>query len=222
MAAWLMKGVDAGGALTGSASAFIFYATHGWRLFALLFFVFVVTVAATKIASLKNSKTAAPRRADQVMANLFVPTVALVLDPPFPVFAFIGYVVVLAALAELAADTVSSELGEAFGATTYSITLSGRVPSGSNGGISAVGTAAGILAAVSVVAVGASLFFPEIPMQWSISATVAGVLGMLIDSFLGALFENRGWLNNNAVNLLGTLSAAVTAYLLFDWGTVRI
>jgi uncharacterized membrane protein len=35
---------------------------------------------------------------------------------------------------------------------------------------------------------------------------------MVADSILGALCQRRGWMNNEAVNLLGTLAAAGLAY----------
>jgi uncharacterized membrane protein len=38
-----------------------------------------------------------------------------------------------------------------------------------------------------------------------------GVFGLLFDSLLGAILERRGWLNNDAVNFLSTLSAALFA-----------
>jgi uncharacterized membrane protein len=50
-----------------------------------------------------------------------------------------------------------------------------------------------------------------IPRHWRLVATTAGVLGMLADSYLGALCERRGWLGNDAVNFLSTLFAAVIA-----------
>jgi uncharacterized membrane protein len=43
---------------------------------------------------------------------------------------------------------------------------------------------------------------------------IAGTLGNLVDSFLGAKFENKGWLSNNAVNLANTVSAALVAVIL--------
>jgi uncharacterized membrane protein len=42
----------------------------------------------------------------------------------------------------------------------------------------------------------------------------AGFIGMLLDSLLGALLERRGALNNDAVNFLGTFSAALIAFLV--------
>ncbi len=38
-----------------------------------------------------------------------------------------------------------------------------------------------------------------------------GVFGLFFDSLLGATLEQRGWLNNDAVNFLSTASAAVFA-----------
>lgn len=47
-------------------------------------------------------------------------------------------------------------------------------------------------------------------------AEVAGIMGVFVDSLLGETLENKGWLNNNAVNLLSTASAAAIA-----WGLLR-
>jgi len=50
-----------------------------------------------------------------------------------------------------------------------------------------------------------------LPWQVLIVA-VAGVTGMLFDSLLGALFERKGYLNNDAVNFLGTVFAVGVAW----------
>ena len=36
----------------------------------------------------------------------------------------------------------------------------------------------------------------------------AGVFGLFFDSLLGATLERRGWINNDTVNFLSTVSAA--------------
>src|SRR5437879_1624153 len=81
--AWLMKGVNISGAITGGAVAFIFYAFAGWRLFVLLLVVFAITLAATKIGTAHKKtveiRTSYVRSGSQVMANLFVPTAFLFL-----------------------------------------------------------------------------------------------------------------------------------------------
>ena len=75
-----------------------------------------------------------------------------------------------------------------------------------------MGTAAGIAAAIIVSSV--CLLARLVPLKWAVFSLIAGVLGMMVDSFLGALLERRKWLNNNWVNFLSTLAAAAFALLL--------
>jgi len=123
---------------------------------------------------------------------------------PMPLFA-----VSLAALAEAAADTVSSEFGQAFGGRPRLITTLRAVEPGRNGAISVAGTLAGLVAACIVAALGAWAVQGDLVVFWV--AAAAGVFGLLFDSLLGATLEQRGWLNNDAVNFLSTASAATFA-----------
>ncbi|MCU1310269.1 MAG: putative rane protein [Candidatus Angelobacter sp.] len=206
--AWLLKGVDISGALTGGAVAFIFYAFAAWRLFAVLLVVFVITLAATKIGTAHKRtveiRASYGRSGSQVMANLFVPAVFLLLAD-IVITPYVALGAAIASLAELAADTVSSEIGEAFGRPTYLITTWKRAETGANGGLSLMGTIAGIGAALTVGASALVLILG--PRAWL--CAVAGAAGMFMDSLLGATLENRGWLNNDAVNLLSTAFAAL-------------
>ena len=115
----------------------------------------------------------------------------------------------LAALAEAAADTISSEIGQVLGGQPRMITSMRRVEAGTDGAVSLVGTLAGVAAAGIVAAVGAWALGGGSAMFW-ISYT-GGVFGLFFDSLLGATLERRGWLNNDAVNFLSTASAAVFA-----------
>ena len=114
-----------------------------------------------------------------------------------------------AALAVAAADTVSSECGQALKREARLITTFQTVPAGTDGGITLAGTAAGAVAAllVSVVEWRVGLLSP----RWMWIVALAGVAGMVIDSVLGALFERRGWIGNDSVNFISTVVAAVAA-----------
>jgi len=115
----------------------------------------------------------------------------------------------IAAMAEATADTVSSELGQVLGGEPRLVTTLRRVPAGTDGAVSLAGTLAGCLGAAMVVAVGA--FVLPLGRTDSGIALGAAVAGLFLDSLLGAIPERRGWLNNDAVNTLSTLTAALLA-----------
>lgn len=112
----------------------------------------------------------------------------------------------LAALAEAAADTVSSEVGQVLGGRPRMITTFRAVDAGTDGAVSVVGTLAGAVAAGLVAGIGTLALHGGLELFW-ISAA-GGVFGLFFDSLLGATLERRGWLNNDAVNFLSTGSAA--------------
>ena len=160
------------------------------------------------------------RAASQVAANLGVAAVVLTQNAqswlidshrfspgglaPIPIFA-----VGLAALAEAAADTVSSEIGQVLGGHPRMITNLRPADPGTDGAISIAGTLAGIAAGVIVALVGTLALRGDARLFW-VSAAGA-VFGLIFDSLLGATLERRGWLNNDAVNFLSTASAAAFA-----------
>jgi len=115
----------------------------------------------------------------------------------------------LAALAESAADTVSSEIGQVWGGQPRMLTTLRQVEPGTDGAISLAGTLAGIAAGAAVAAVGALAMSGGGEMF--LIAAAGGVFGLFFDSLLGATLERRGWLNNDAVNFLSTASAAAFA-----------
>ena len=120
---------------------------------------------------------------------------------PLPLFA-----VGLAALAEAAADTVSSEVGQVLGGRPRMLTTIRLVEPGTDGGVSLIGTLAGVAAAVLVAAAGSWALGGGRTMFWISCA--GAIFGLFFDSLLGATLERRGWLNNDAVNFLSTASAA--------------
>ncbi len=121
-------------------------------------------------------------------------------------------VAALAAMAEAAADTVSSEIGQVFGGRPRMITTLRPVATGTDGGITLAGSIAGIAAAAIVSGLGA--FAVHADIRFCLTATAGAVFGLFFDSLLGATLERRGWLNNDAVNFISTVSAAGCALAL--------
>ena len=163
------------------------------------------------------------RSASQVAANLGM--AALLASDPVTVWlldsrwlprpAHVGALLLsipLAALAEAAADTVSSEIGQVLGGRPRMITTLRAVEPGTDGGMSAAGTLFGVVAAAIVAGVGSWAMRGDGAL-FGLSCAGA-VFGLLFDSLLGATLERRGWLNNDAVNFLSTASASAFSLVL--------
>jgi uncharacterized protein (TIGR00297 family) len=213
-ARWL-RGVSFSGSIAGAIVCFVLYAAAGVGAFAALVTVFVVTWVATQFGYRRKQKRGTAesregRTASQVLANLataagFAGVSALSGKPIYMLAA-------VAALSEAAADTVSSEFGQAHSDRSRLITTWKIVPAGTDGGVTVIGTIAGITA--SAIVSGVCLVTGLVRLKWAGFSMIAGVIGMIVDSYLGALFERRRLLNNDWVNFLSTLVAAGVALLL--------
>lgn len=205
----VVRGVSLSGAIAGALICLILLCTAGPGAFLVLFSLFVVTWIATRLGrSRKQTLGTAERRegrtAAQVLANL---SVAALCGLVYAMRADAMWLVAMvAAMAEVATDTVASECGQAFSREARLITTFQRVPAGTDGGISIAGTVFGIGAGIGISLVG--MVCGLVSMRWLWVPVVAGVLGMLADSVLGAWLERRRWLNNEQVNLTGTMIAA--------------
>jgi len=204
-----VRGVTTSGALAGAVVCFALLLAAGPDGFAALFVVFLLTWASTRLGyvrkqSLGTAERRAGRNAAQVFANLGVASLCALLyatawrDPRI-------LVALSAALAEAAADTVSSEIGQAVGGIPRLVTNWKPSPAGTDGAITFAGTAAGVGAAIAVSLSGI--------VEWRSApiCAAAGVIGMIADSFFGATLERRGLLGNNAVNFSSTAIAALIA-----------
>jgi len=185
--------------------------------------LFILTFAATRAGQQKKigrdiAEGRKGRNAAQVIANLgiaalvtcqWVRSAGFVL---FLTFDDVFLAVMLAVLAEATADTVSSEIGQAFGGTPFMLTTLRRVPPGTDGAITLIGTLAGIASAVIVVALGAPTM--NVSLSYCAVAFATAVAGLFFDSLLGATAERKGWIGNDLVNFLSTAFAAAFALLV--------
>jgi uncharacterized protein (TIGR00297 family) len=205
---FVLRGATLTGAFAGFTVAFGFAIGRTADL-ASLIALFVLTWAATVVHSSKrDAGKPQPRDGIQVLANIGLAPV-LYMWGPGPWFAAI------AVLAEAAADTVASEIGQAFGGTPRLITTMRRVPIGANGGVTVLGTAAGVAAAIMVaLAVEYRLCFFQFFFWQGLSfTTISAVAGLFLDSFLGAVLEPR-ILSNDAVNFLSVTFTGIVATVL--------
>ncbi|NQT63540.1 MAG: DUF92 domain-containing protein [Candidatus Marinimicrobia bacterium] len=150
----------------------------------------------------------------------------------------------LASLASATADTWETEIGSFSKSLPLNILTWKRVPKGYSGGISLLGTSGGVLGAAIIVSIAALMGF----IQWDailiVMIIIAGFLGSIIDSILGASIQAKFkcevcgkttervvhcheetthesgmlWLDNDWVNVAGSLSGGlffIAAYILF-------
>ena len=214
--AYVLHGVNLTGAAAGLVATFVLTLAGRTRMFGAVLLVFILTYLATRFRHQRKNELQIAERGKgrdgaQVLANIGVAAMAAALSQltmwDVPLFA-----ASVAALAEAAADTVSSEMGKALAGNARLVTSWKRVPAGTDGAISASGTVLGIAAAVivSLEAVTTNI----LNTRRAVIAAVAAVAGMLVDSFLGATVERRGWLSNNGVNLMSTACSAAIAVIL--------
>jgi uncharacterized protein (TIGR00297 family) len=165
------------------------------------------------------------------LASLFAVGEYFRADPIFPVL-FLG------SISTSAADTVATELGLLHPSEPRLITKPNvSVPPGTSGGVTSLGFLGALLASVVIGAMALTLrVFPAGPVVILVCA-VGGLTGAVVDSFLGALVQRKGYcaiclkpteslnhcgertkstggipfVENNVVNFLSTLAGAGAA-----------
>lgn len=135
---------------------------------------------------------------------------ALALPGTLFLFAFTG------SLAAAMADTLSSELGGLFDEPRLITTLE-TVEPGTDGGVTWQGSVAGLVGSVLVAGIAVALLpLPALAGSVAVAGVVVavgGMVGMTVDSILGATLEGHR-IENVTVNLLATLAGALSSVLL--------
>lgn len=211
--AYAVRGVTRWGGVAGAVCALLIYLGLGAAGFTTLVTVFVVTWMGTQVGSRRKRELGlmqpeSGRDAGQVLANVGAGALFALFSLHWPMFV----VASIAALAEAAADTSQSEIGEVASSRAWLITSFREVEPGTDGGVTAPGFFAGAVAAASTSAMASIAHL--LTLDQAVIATSAAVLGTIVDSLLGATLERRGLLDNNRVNFLSTVTAGVLAMVL--------
>lgn len=217
--------------------------TAGWNWGALLIIYFASSTLLSRSGrALKEQRTASivakggERDAVQVLANgaVFAGAAIAMLVRPDARWVALG----AGSLAAATADTWATEVGTLYGGEPRSILSWRRVPAGTSGGITPIGTLAAVSGAMFVAILALSLGWTSAIAR---HVALGGVLGALLDSVLGATVQARrwcetcgreteraihdcgaatrpyrgfGWLDNDLVNFLSNAAGGLLAALL--------
>jgi uncharacterized protein (TIGR00297 family) len=193
--AYRARSLNRSGAYAAFVVGTVIFGLGGWAWAGLLLTFFITSSALSR--AFKNRKREAnekyakggQRDAGQVFGNGGIATLFAALHFFFPeaTWPWLGFA---ASLAAVNADTWATELGVLNPTSPRLITdLRKVVEKGTSGGVSLVGTLAS-LAGAGLIGLEAALFNP-VGANWTFFAlvTVAGLLGALFDSLLGATVQ---------------------------------
>ncbi|MBT3337163.1 MAG: DUF92 domain-containing protein [Anaerolineae bacterium] len=193
--AYKAKSLDKSGAIAATVEGILIFGLGGWEWAILLLAFFISSSALSKMfkarkKGLKEKFDKGSRRdAMQVLGNGGLAAIFATLNYFFPDthWTWLGFA---AALAAVNADTWATELGVLNPTRPRMITnLKQKVEKGTSGGVSVMGTFASLAGSV-LIGILAGIFSPNgniLPIFTLI--TLAGLLGALFDSYLGATVQ---------------------------------
>ncbi len=242
--AYRVRALSASGMVATFLLGVIIFGFGGWKWAVPILTFFIISSALSKIGKhIKQDfervfEKSSQRDYGQVLANGGIAGLLMLWAT------FTGqettYAFYLAALAAATADTWATEIGVFSPFKPRAIHTLRPVLPGTSGGVTVLGLMAAFMGS-AVLTISGLPFISRadiIPFSWVMSIVVAGFLGSVVDSFLGAMFQIqyqcpvceritekqthcngtpttpvRGlrWLNNDVVNFLATLSAVVFA-----------
>ncbi len=197
--AYKAKSLDKSGAIAATVEGTLIFGLGGWQWAILLLAFFISSSALSKMfktrkLNLQEKFDKGSRRdAMQVLGNGGLAALFAALHFFFP-DALWTWLSFTAALAAVNADTWGTELGVLSKSQPRMITnLKQKVEKGTSGGISVTGTFAS-LAGAALIGILGSIFSPSgdiLPIF--VLITLAGLLGALFDSLLGATVQAIYW-----------------------------
>mgnify|MGYP000325891302 CR=1 FL=1 len=190
----------------------------GGYLLVCLYFVFGSAVTKIKMEQKQAEGIAEARGGRREIGSVWGSGIAGVLCalcalagvPPGPELFRLGFV---ASFCSKLSDTTASEVGKAYGKTTYMSTPPfNSVKRGTEGAVSLEGTVAGIVASFFFAAVG--IFTNQVDLTGALICTFAAFVATTGESWLGASIQGKQgyeWLNNDVVNGVQIIVASIIA-----------
>jgi uncharacterized protein (TIGR00297 family) len=221
-----MKLVDKSGFYAGIAVGLLVYIGFGHEGFIVLFLFFILGSLSSKFKMKAKEKMGVAQKkggqrgAKHVFANTGVAgicaLVAMLADPHDRPALFVPFV---ASLATALGDTISTELGQIYGKRTYLLITLERVRAGTEGAISAEGTALGFGASL-ILAIIAYFFQPFTGFFGAKAVAIAALAAMManfIESILGGIYHQFSKESpETLMNFANTLIGAALAYIWFS------
>jgi uncharacterized protein (TIGR00297 family) len=214
-----------GGIVNAWILGVLIWGSLGWQGYTIVGFYFLVGSAVTRIKMQEkeqlgiSEKRSGARGWENVWGSALIGAfcalgILLIPSPEIKALLILGYV---ASFCTKLSDTTASEVGKAYGKSTFLITTLQPVAKGTEGAVSLEGTLAGIFASILIGVLawgigfidGVSVFF----------CAIAAFVATTIESLIGATLQEKWlWMTNEVVNIINTLVGAVTAILImFLW-----
>ncbi|MEH1770679.1 TIGR00297 family protein [Nostoc sp.] len=212
--------------------AILIWVTLGWQGYAVVMFYFLVGSGVTRIGmAQKEAEGIAEKRSGArgpenvwgsaltgalcalgvgiINSGFFVASPQSLVPNPQSLL-LLAYV---ASFSTKLADTTASEVGKAYGKSTFLITTLQPVPRGTEGAVSLEGTLAGIVASVAIAFIGWGVGLIDLlGVAWCV---LAAFIATNLESVIGATLQSKyAWLTNEVVNIFNTLIGAIASVLL--------
>lgn len=215
----LFKKLHVTAAVTGGIIGLLVFMGAGYTGIVMMAAFFILGSSATSwkiktkqqlgLAEINNGR----RTAAQVIANAGMAGILGMLLWLYPEQKNVLSIMLASVFSSATADTLSSELGNIYGSKFYNISTFKKDQKGLDGVISLEGTLIGVTGSIFIALIYA------IGFGWNtltiLIIILAGTVGNLSDSVMGAVAERKHTLKNDAVNFLNTCFGAITAFILF-------
>jgi uncharacterized protein (TIGR00297 family) len=198
--AYNTRALDFTGSVSGIVLAEIILFSQNFKWVLIFFMFFLIGTLATEYGKKKKHEV---RTLKNVVSNGLASVIMAFLGN---VYAFVG------SLSTAVGDTVSSEIGVLSKEKPRLIINFKKVKPGTDGGVTVLGTAAGLVASFVLSLTAYFILFPN--PNTIIVGTLSGFFGNIVDSIIGALFERKGLCTNAGTNFIATLYGGVIAFWL--------